>query len=75
MAAADKVNRMENDGESWNAQRPKIWPMSDFFISWKDRAKKRKEKKLAIILQAGRAYFAENIQNGIKKIISKSETY
>lgn len=75
MAAADKVNRMENDGESWNAQRPKIWPMSDFFISWKDRAKKQKEKKLAIILQAGRAYFAENIQNGIKKIISKSETY
>lgn len=49
--------------------------MSDFFISWKDRAKKQKEKKLAIILQAGRAYFAKNIQNGIKKIISKSETY
>lgn len=37
------------------------WPVSDFFISWKDRAKKQKEKKLAIILQAGRAYFAENI--------------
>lgn len=59
--AADKVNRMENDGESWNVPRPKKRPMNDFFISWKYRAKKQKEKKLAVILQAGRAYFAENI--------------